>query len=327
MPEEKETLNPEETTETSSPELDSNVNIDAGDSEETNEESKEVSNEESKEVRNDESKEAEVDAGKPEVEETKKSGNWWEGLPVDYQNDPDVIKYKSLEEYVKGNREVRKLIGKDKIVVPSDKSPQEDWDKFYQKLGRPENSVDYVAPELPEGSPEALKMKEENMELIKDRAHKMGYTKKQFAESLALINEINLTSYNQELEKAQKLKETTMTTLRQEWGAATDTKVDGAQKVINTFFGDKKMHKAFEVLSSDEGFVRGMAQIAENIGEDKIAGKARETMTPKEAQTKIDAIMAGNAPESKAFFSDTNPEHEAVKDMVTNLYRMAEAGK
>jgi len=303
---------PEEVKDTSAPEVDTQspeeVNIDTGVEEQPEVEEQEEEQEEQEEV----------------VEE-KKPLNWYENLPPDFKNDPDVTKYKSLEEYVKGNREVRKLIGKDKVVVPTDKSSEEEWNAFYKKLGRPDKFSDYVAPELPEDVPDEIKIKPENMDIIRERAHKLGYTKKQFAESISLINELNLNAYNQELEKFQKMKETSMTNLRQEWGAATDSKIDGAQKVINTFFGNKKLHPAFKALSSDEGFVKGMAEIAESVGEDKIAGIPRATMTPKEAQAKINAIMAGDAPESKAYFDDTNPEHQDVVDMMLGLQRMASA--
>jgi len=268
-----------------------------------------------------------VDAGKePEVvEEASKKSVWYENLPPDYSNDPDVTKYNSLEEYVKGNREVRKLIGKDKVVVPSDKSSDEDKAEFYKKLGRPDKAEDYVVPEAPEGMPDEVKIRPENLGQIKSRLHEMGLNKKQFAEAISLVDELNLKSYNQDLEAAQKLKETTLTSLNAEWGAAAETKIDGAQKVINTFFANKTMHKAFPILANDKGFVQAMSEIAESMGEDRIAGTPRATMTPVEAKTKLDALMAGSLPESKAYYDDTNPEHQAVVDQALSWQHMAGA--
>jgi len=267
-----------------------------------------------------------VDAGaEPEVvEEASKASVWYENLPPDLRNDPNITKYNSLEEFAKGSREMSKLIGKDKVILPTDKSSDEDKAEFYKKLGRPEKADDYVVPETPD-LPDDIKIRPENMGMIKNRLHEMGLNKKQFAEAIGLVNEMNLTAYNQQFESAQKLKETTLTSLNAEWGAAAETKIDGAQKVINTFFSSKKLHPAFSVLANDKGFVEAMSEIAESMGEDKIAGSPRATMTPVEAKTKLDALMSGSLPESKAYYDDTNPEHQAVVDQALSWQHMAGA--
>ena len=260
-----------------------------------------------------------VDAGDDDetIDDTAK-GAWFDALPPEFREDPDVTKYKSLEEYVKGNREVRKMVGKDKLVVPTDKSTPDEVNEFWNKLGRPESADKYTVPatELPDG------LKEESgatMDRFKGAAHEVGITDSQFQKVVEWYQNELVQAHNQEVAELENLKTTAETKLRGEWGAAYQAKVDGAQKVINHFFKGQEMHKAFGVLANDQGFIRAMAGIADKLGEDVIEAPKNNLPTPKEAQVEVDSIMAGRHDLSKAYFDDLNPEHKAAVERVLTL--------
>lgn len=255
-----------------------------------------------------------------ETETEVPAGKWFDGLGEDLKNNPSITKFKDAGDLAKSYVELQKMIGKEKIVVPTDKSTPEEWNAFYEKIGRPQDITGYETPELE--IPEEIKMRPETLEVFKAKAHELGLNKKQFTELFALQAEMNQKAYNQQLEEIQKLKETTETELRKEWGAAYDKKVDNAQKVINTFFKDKGLHKAFGVLANDKGFVSAMSDIAERLGEDVIAGKARTTMTPAEARSELNAMMGdSNSP----LFNELHPEHDAAVERSTELQKLIEA--
>lgn len=263
-----------------------------------------------------------VDDGSPEVE-TPEVGSkaWYEGLDPDLRENPSIKKFKDPASLAKSYVELQKMIGKDKIVVPTEKSTPEEWAAFYKKVGRPDDLTGYDVPDIE--VPEEVKMREEHLETFRQKAHELGLTKKQFAELYGLQAEINNRIFSQHVEEAQKMMETTETALRQEWGAAYEKKIDNAQKVINSFFKDKGIHPAFKVLANDKGFVSAMTEIAERLGEDVIAGTARVTMTPEEAQREINKLMGDT---KGPLFDDLHPEHTAAVEKFTELSRMAEAG-
>jgi len=181
-----------------------------------------------------------VNAGEEEeVAEVESKGNWIDDLPADLKANPSIQKFKNKGDLAKSYVELQKLVGKDKVVVPNDKAPQAEWDAFWAKVGRPQDIKGYEAPNLE--MPEDIKMPDNVLESFKAKAHELGLTKKQFAELYGLYSELNLNAYNQELEKAGGLAKTTETSLRQEWGAAYEPKVDAAQKVVNTFFKGKEV--------------------------------------------------------------------------------------
>lgn len=251
------------------------------------------------------------------------SENWYDALDEDLRNNPSITKYKSFDDMVKGHLELSKMIGKEKIVIPTEKSTPEEWNAYFEKIGRPTDLTGYEVPEIKD-LPEEIKMRDEMLEAFKQKAHELGLTKKQFAELYALQTEMSQNSFNQQKESLQKLAQVTETDLRKEWGAAYEKKVDGAQQVINTFFKGKGINKAFEILANDKGFVSAMSDIAEKLGEDVITGIPRTTMTPQEAEKEYNEIM-GNP--SHPLFNDLHPEHNAAVDRMTELRRMMEYAK
>lgn len=257
-----------------------------------------------------------VDAGEQPEEET----SWVESLNENFRNDPSIQKFKSPDDLAKSYLEVQRLVGKEKIVIPAENAPDEEKAAFWNKIGRPEEAAKYETPELE--MPEEVKMQEHTLEAFKNKAHELGLTKKQFSDLYGFYNEITLNSYNGELEKNSKMAGESESELRKEWGNAYETKVKGAQGVINTFFKGKELHPAFKVLSSDRGFVKAMADVAERLGEDVIQGTPRSVLTPKEAQSELNSIMADT---KGAYYDDLHPEHKAIVEKVLALQSAASA--
>jgi len=250
---------------------------------------------------------------------------WYENLGPDLKAHPSITKFKEPGSLAKSYVELEKMVGKDKIVVPTDKSKPEEWAAFYEKIGRPKEMGGYETPNIE--IDESLKLKEHNLEAFKKKAHELGLTKKQFSEMYGFYHEMGQQDYNALLQNQTESKKTTETALRGQWGSAYDAKVDGAQKVINSFFKgkiDKSNQGAFTALANSKGFIEAMADIASKVGEDVIAGGPKHTMTPKEASTAMNEIIMDM---KHPYHNNTHPEHKAAVDKVIALQQMASAGK
>jgi hypothetical protein len=70
----------------------------------------------------------------------------------------------------------QKMMGAEKVVIPNEKSTEEDWNAFYKKVGRPESSDKYEIK-----APEGQTINEEVTKGFKDLAFKMGLSAKQVA--------------------------------------------------------------------------------------------------------------------------------------------------
>lgn len=104
-------------------------------------------------------------------------------VPEAYRNDPSLSKYKTADEFFKGYQNLQKLVGQKEIVqvngiqIPKEDAPQEEWDQYYNSLGRPESADKYEFSgeiKLHEG----LNFEEEK-EAVSKIAHTLGLSKKQ----------------------------------------------------------------------------------------------------------------------------------------------------
>lgn len=127
--------------------------------------------------------------------------SWLESLPDDIKSDPSLAVYKDVGGLAKAYVNAQKLIGANKVVIPTDKSTEEEWNAFYQKLGRPENpdKYDIKAPDGKPIDPNATKG-------FRDVAFKLGLSPKQVA-GLAEWNH-GAAAELQKNSEAQKLNET-----------------------------------------------------------------------------------------------------------------------
>lgn len=244
--------------------------------------------------------------------------NWYDALEPDLKAHPSITKFKSQGDLAKSYVELQKTLGSNKIVIPTDKSTPEEWRAYFKAAGAPDKEEDYVAGM--EDMPEQIRLKEDQIKSFRKSAYDAGVTKKQFDAMFGTYKKLTSDGFNQELDGLSKLKTGTETALRSEWGAAYEAKIDGAQKVVNTFFKDKGIRPEFSILANDKGFISAMAAIAEKLGEDVITGGVRNTMTPTESIAEINRMMADK---KGPLYDDLSPEHNAAVERLHELNQMA----
>ena len=72
-------------------------------------------------------------------------GSWKDSISEDFRNDPSIEKFTEIDALAKSYINATKMIGQDKIVIPTKNSGQEAWDEAYAKLGRPESPEKYLS--------------------------------------------------------------------------------------------------------------------------------------------------------------------------------------
>lgn len=104
-------------------------------------------------------------------------------IPDAYKEASWAKKYQNPEELWKGVDHMAKTMGQKQIIngiiPPSEEAPDEEWDKFYNLIGKPDSSDKYTLPddvEIPEGYDiDTVKTN------LRDLAHKTGLNQKQTA--------------------------------------------------------------------------------------------------------------------------------------------------
>ena len=187
-------------------------------------------------------------------------------------------------------------------VNPTD----EDLDRIYGRLGRPE-------------SPEGYGIKADGNIVTEDVAanfadvsHRLRLTPEQASGIMDYYRSSVEQSSEMSNQMAEEARENTVASLQQEWGRAYETKLEAAVKavreiadpepfIINLYDGSK--------LGDNPDFIKAFAKIADFrqtvTSEDTVSESPQAmVMTPKEAQAEVDAILNDR---SHVYWDKSNP--------------------
>ena len=243
---------------------------------------------------------------------------WAKGLNVgeDILKAPMFSTIKSMDDVVKGFYHAQKMVGSDKIVIPSKNASADEWKNYYVKAGLPEKFDDYKV-ELPA----SFENTEFNSEFLKT-AYENNIRPDQLQKITEMFDKSNdklVEDY--EAEQAENLRSTALE-LKQEWGQGFDKQIARANRVIK-HFGGEELHKQVlgSELANNKDFLKLMAKIGEKMtGEDSFQPGATTTfgMTKEEARSKMNAMFGDmNGPYM-------NREHAQHKEFVENMLKYQE---
>lgn len=236
-------------------------------------------------------------------------------IPEELRDHPSISPIKDVENLARSYVNAQRLIGADKIAVPVNPT-DEDLDRIYDRLGRPEAPSDYGF------DVDGNVITEELATDYADVAHKLRLTPDQAKGILDYYRSSVEQSGEQSLELAEAAKEQTVESLRNEWGRAFDQKVEAAARVAQEFADPEMFNITLadgSKLGDNAEFIKAFAKIADFrqsvTSEDTVAEMSQSNvMTPATAQAEIDAIMNDK---SHAYWDRKNPiaRNKAVERM------------
>lgn len=255
------------------------------------------------------------------VAEIKFPDNWKQGLPKEFQDDPALKVVHDIPSLAKGYLHAQKMIGADKIVIPSKHATDEDWNAVYQKLGLPQELKDYAVK-----TPEGTDYNPQFIEKFKEFAHKSGVMPKQ-AEGLLSWYSQTLKSQNEEILTSQKQANATeWDGLKKQWGAAFDNNVLEAQMAFKTFADEETTKFLNESgLATNPKLVALFAKIGAATKEDTLQPPGKRTniaapLDPAAAKQEIGKIMSDS---SHPYFNKQHANHQAAVAEVSRLNEFA----
>lgn len=244
---------------------------------------------------------------------------WKDTLPDDIKSHPSLESFQGVEDLAKSWVEAQKLIGKDKVPVPSSPDDKESWDLVFSRLGRPEDPKSYEIDvnEIPEEIP----VDEDFLENFKVKAHEVGLLPGQ-------VNELFNWWVNEEKGILDELQEKTLgdaqqaeAALRKEWGRAYDQNISMVKTVIKKFGGEDAQHLMESSFANDPAVLKMISKMAKAFSEDQLEGvPSGLTLTPAEAMQEISNIRQN---EKHPFYDETHPEHQAAVERMQTLYKLA----
>jgi len=262
---------------------------------------------------------APVDTGQAASETTE--FNFRDHIDETIRDDPSLSTYKDINGMAKSLINAQKMVGADKIAIPSKYTTPEEMDSFYSKIGRPDASDGY---EL--SATEAIG--EEGVTFFKQLAHKNGLTQNQAENILTEYGGYLDTMGEKTEEQIEHIRTGLEKDLQQQWGDQYDKNIGFSNEVVSFFGNDDdaitEMKLADGTRVGDNPMLIEMFSnigqfIAEKIGEDSFSGRDNVPgMAMEELQAELNSIMAPGTP----YWDKQHPDHNRVVERAFQLNSM-----
>lgn len=267
----------------------------------------------------------------PEPAQNPDAGDWIKSLPEAAQNDPDVTKYKTSEDFYKAYVEKREMIGKKGIIPPKEGASEDEWGKYYNSLGRPEKAEGYQLT-VPEGLHESIKITEESQSVYKQMAHDLGLTQKQADGMNSLLMQAVDSVVKNHEKKQTEAMQATEAELRKEWSENFDANKTLVGKVATQILGTDGIEKlgGAEGLGNNPYFNKLIYSLASKLSEDTInnipaisqtnIGNAGE-MSESDAKKGLEEMNTKGSDFYKDLYENTGPAHDAAVERKNKIFK------
>jgi len=250
------------------------------------------------------------------------TSSWKDSISEEYRNDPNIEKFTEADSLAKSYINAVKMIGQDKIVIPTKNSSQEAWDEAYAKLGRPESADKYAL----DVKSDVVPFDDTAIKSFAEQSHKLGLNNKQ-AQGILEFYKNNMEGSAQQAkidtETAQSQAEQQ---LRQEWGRDFEGKVKQAGALAKANIDPEVLDMTLSNgtrLGDHPEIIKGFAKIANMMSEDKIVATESENVnTVADIETEISAITNDT---DGPYWNKQHPDHDKVVQQVYTLREMLNA--
>ena len=261
----------------------------------------------------------EVQSEQPTEQPIQSEQSFVDTLPEDVRAEPSLKNFQDAGQLAKSYVHAQRMVGVDKISVPTKHATDEDWNQVFSKLGVPDSPDKYeVKYELQEGANETP------VKNFISEAHKLNLLPHQVQGVLNYYSQLEQGAADTQQKDMELNKIENESSLRKEWGLAYDKKMNAANGVFKNFFAtdlaDVKLQDGTP-LGNHPGFVRSLSEMASKFSEDSMGTDQEESggITPAEADREIQKILGD---QNHPYFLKNHPGHKAAVDEMFKLNNM-----
>ena len=238
-------------------------------------------------------------------------------LPEDLRADTTVSNSTSLEDMARRMVNANKLVGANRVAVPDENATDDQLSEFYASIGRPATPEDYQLRSRKESeNSTAPIVADADVTKISTKLHEIGLTTRQAAQVLSFYEDETLAAKSATDTMIAQSKQDSVDTLKKEFGAAFDAKVELARAAVRELGGDELATVLTETgLGDNPEMVKLMAKVGAMMGEDRLVGKGRASTarTPEMARQELAAKQA-NKEWNAARLNPMDPMHKQASE-------------
>ncbi len=244
------------------------------------------------------------------------TATWRDSLPEEMRSEAMIQQIGSVPDLVKSYMNAQSMIGKKGHILPTDKSPPEEWDMLFKALGRPE--LDKF--EIKKGE---ANFSEDGLKIFKEQAHKAGLLPKQAQDLFDWFSKSSSEGAKQ-MEMANKTKiETEFNQFRSTLGDkdAADGQIAIARAAMKEFGGDEFIKFVVDnKLEKSPPLIKMLMKLKPYITEDTIRGEgaANAALTTAEIDSEISSVQNDM---SHPYWNAQHPGHKNAQVRMEKLMK------
>jgi hypothetical protein len=247
------------------------------------------------------------------------SSTWKDSISQEFREDPNISKFTEIDALAKSYINATRMIGQDKVAVPNQNSTDDQWNEVYSKLGRPESPDQYKL----DVKSEVVPLDEGTIKSFAENAHKLGLNNKQAQGILEYYKNSMEGSEQQARIDTETAQANAEAELRKEWGRSFDENLKKAAGVAKANMDEKILNMELKDgtrLGDHPTIIKGFANIANLMSEDKMIGTAEENSTSgRDYQSEISSLVNDR---DGPYWNKAHPEHDKVVQQVFTLRTM-----
>ena len=245
--------------------------------------------------------------------------SWKETISEEYRNDPNIAKFTEIDALAKSYINATRMIGTDKVAIPNKNFTEDQWNEFYNKVGRPETPDKYNLSFKSDNFP----TDEGQIKTFQENAHKLGLSTDQAQGILDYYKNLTESSAKQQQVDLETSQAQSQQLLKEEWGKNYEANLKRAAGVAKANLSPKVLDLQMQDgsrLGDNVDVIKGFAKIANLLSEDKIVATESETQMPnKDIETEISQIINNK---QGPYWNKGHPEHDKTVQQVLTLREM-----
>jgi hypothetical protein len=263
------------------------------------------------------------------------TATWRDSLPEDIRADPLLMPVKDVNELAKTYVHAQRMLG-NRIPKPSGDWKPEQWNDFWNGIGRPADHTKYKTPEyqFPEGFPAIDKGK---MDAALKHFHGLGFTQPQLEGVLKFYYDDLTSAHKTEMEARKGAHATVMQKLEQHFGGADqmNANLERARNAIRKLAGEGENYESLVGFITEKGldnnfeFLTMMSKVGEMMEEDRAKGGATSQGFAPNAAAALSELAKLDTDDEfqKALHDARAPGHKEAVARQLQLLGIAHPGK
>jgi len=248
--------------------------------------------------------------------------DWMKGIDEQFLASQSVTSAKTPNDLAKQVFNLEKVIGKPRLPMPEETWGENEYNEFYQKLGRPESPDAYKLEGLP---PEVAFSDDEKKQLLTS-LHQSGLNNKQANSVMKAIAERELNLSKSVENKFQESEMNAKATLEKQWGDKFEHNLRLASSTLNQLTDPDTASQLEQMAGNNPAFIKLLAEVGNKFMREDSAFKGQlqsnSFTSPVAARGEIEQLKADPL-FIKQLMTKEDPGHKLAQEKWTNLHKQA----